>query len=167
MPGECSMDWVAVVKAGTTLNHCRWKNPNLLVWMKHAPRTPKKTSLEIQWLSRLRSLGGLNFCHRTAQGTWRTGPISWATEMRYLQSAFVFSIRQQPKQGAAVQHIAELISAQIMLQSLKPHLNLVLSYGSLLGLALLLPVPHGDILVLSLSCKLSMLCRNSLPISES
>lgn len=69
--------------------------------------------------------------------------------MRYLKSAFVFSIRQQPKQGAAVQHIAELISAQIMLQSLKPHLNLVLSYGSLLCLALLLPVPHGDILVLS------------------
>lgn len=63
------MDWSVTIKVGTALNHCRWRNTNLLVWIKYAPKTPKKTSLDIQWLSRLRSPGGLNFSHTTAVGT--------------------------------------------------------------------------------------------------
>jgi len=66
------MDWIVIIKVGTTLNHCRWRNPNLLVWTKHAPNTPNKTPLEIQQLSRLRTPGRLNFSHRTAVGACRS-----------------------------------------------------------------------------------------------
>lgn len=102
MPGECSMDWSVMIKVVTTLHHCRWRNPDLLVWIKYAPRTPNKTFLEIQWLSRLRIPGGLKFSYRTAVGTCGSRSNPWATQKRDLQSVFVFNTRQQPKQRAGV-----------------------------------------------------------------
>lgn len=105
----------------------------------------------------LSSPTGLMWAHAGAD------PISWAIEMKYLQSVFVFSIRRQPKQSwGAWQHSAGLISAHVMLQAQKCHLNLVPNYGSLPGPALL-PLP---ILVHSLSCTLFVFYRNSLLVSE-
>lgn len=125
------------------------------------------SSLEIRRLSRLRSPGRLKPSHRTDVGTCRSRSSLLAIETKCLQGVFVFSIRGQPKQGwGAWQHSAGLISANIMLQARKCHLNLVPNCESLPGPALLLPVPDADILVHSLPCALSVFYRNSLPVSK-
>lgn len=70
----------------------------------------------------------------------------------YVCSAYTTAA--QAESWGTWQHSAGLISAHIMLQAPKPHLNLVPNYRSLPGPALLLPVLNGDILVHSLSCTL-------------
>lgn len=117
----------------------------------------------------LRNPDGLNFSHRAAPSkpTWeRSNLLGNKNEVLPENICVQHKAAAQAESWGAWQHSAGLISAHVMLQALKPHLNLVPSYGSLPGPALLLPVLDSDILVHSLPCTLSALYRNSLLISE-
>lgn len=111
----------------------------------------------MQQHSRLRNPDGLSFSCRAAP----CGPV-WE------RCNFLGNRNEVPAEGICVQpkQRAGLISAHVMLQALKPHLNLVPSYESLPGPALLLPVLDSDILVHSLPYTLSALYRSSLLIPE-
>lgn len=133
---RASKHWSAILEAGNTLNHYTVRNPNLPAWVTHASRAPNFSGdpAEIQGLRRLWSSEKLSL-HSCEQQKQSASRVYWCSA----------SDNRQAESWDVKQHIDGLIFAHIMLQAPKLHLNLVPSYGSLPGPALLLPGLDGDI----------------------